>query len=173
MQRLPWLLFGLLAGAIVDRVDRRLLSAAVDAARAVVVGALVVTIATDAVTAPFVYAAMFLLGTAETLADNAASALVADTVPRDALGIANARLIGSVMMTNQLAGPPIGRRCSASERPFRSPRTSRAWRRGQCSSPAFISARPHHPARDVVRCGTRSPKVSCGSGGIRRSAPWR
>ena len=108
MQRLPWVLFGLVAGAIVDRVDRRLLSAVVDAGRAVVVGGLTVSIVTGSVNAPIVYAAMFLLGTAETLADNAASALVADIVPPAALGIANSRLIGSMMVTNQLAGPPIG-----------------------------------------------------------------
>jgi MFS family permease len=108
MQRLPWLLFGLPAGAIVDRVDRRLLSAAVDGARAVVVGGLTISVATGTVTAPIVYVAMFLLGTAETIADNAGTALVADTVPAEVLGIANSRLIGSIMVTNQLAGPPIG-----------------------------------------------------------------
>jgi MFS family permease len=108
LQRLPWLLFGLLAGVVVDRVDRRLLWAAVDSGRAVVVGVLTLTIATDTVNAPIIYAAVFLLGTAETFADNAATALVADTVPREGLGIANSRLIGSIMVTNQLAGPPIG-----------------------------------------------------------------
>jgi MFS family permease len=108
MQRLPWLLFGLAAGVVVDRVDRRLLSAAVDVARALVVGGLTVTVATGTVTVLLVYAVVFLLGTAETLADNAATALVADAVPPQGLGIANARLIGSIMVTNQLAGPPIG-----------------------------------------------------------------
>jgi MFS family permease len=108
MQRLPWLLFGLAAGVVVDRVDRRLLSAAVDLARALVVGVLTVTVATGTVNVVLVYAVVFLLGTAETLADNAATALVADVVPPHELGIANARLIGSIMVTNQLAGPPIG-----------------------------------------------------------------
>ncbi len=108
MQRLPWLLFGLAAGVVVDRVDRRRLSATVDVARALVVGALTVTVATGTVSVVLVYAVVFLLGTAETLADNAATALVADSVPPQGLGIANARLIGSIMVTNQLAGPPIG-----------------------------------------------------------------
>ena len=108
MQRLPWLLFGLAAGVVVDRVDRRLLSATVDVARALVVGALTITVATGTVSVVLVYAVVFLLGTAETLADNAATALVADSVPPQGLGIANARLIGSIMVTNQLAGPPIG-----------------------------------------------------------------
>jgi MFS family permease len=93
---------------VVDRVDRRRLSALVDGTRALVVAALTVTVATDTVNALLVYAAMFALGTAETLADNAATALVADTVPAAGLGLANSRLIGSIMVTNQLAGPPIG-----------------------------------------------------------------
>jgi MFS family permease len=108
MQRLPWLLFGLAAGVVVDRVDRRLLSAAVDVARALVVGGLTIAVATGTVNVVLVYAVVFLLGTAETLADNAATALVADAVPPQGLGIANSRLIGSIMVTNQLAGPPIG-----------------------------------------------------------------
>ena len=173
MQRLPWLLFGLLAGAVVDRVDRRLLSAAVDAARAVVVGGLTITIATGTVTASIVYAAMFLLGTAETLADNAATALVADTVPTEGLGIANSRLIGSIMVTNQLAGPPIGAALFGigTGPPVRDLCRLHGRRR-----------RAHHPhPSPTVRitppgtsapCDTRSPKASSGCGGTRRSAPW-
>ena len=84
MQRLPWLLFGLAAGVVVDRVDRRLLSATVDVARALVVGALTITVATGTVSVVLVYTVVFLLGTAETLADNAATALVADSVPAGA-----------------------------------------------------------------------------------------
>ena len=62
LQRVPWVLFGLLAGVVVDRVDRRLLSAGVDAARAAVVAALTVAVATDAVSELVVYVAVFLLG---------------------------------------------------------------------------------------------------------------
>lgn len=108
LQRLPWLLFGVLAGATVDRLDRRLLAVTVGSLRAVVVAVLLVAMGLDALSITVIYAVAFLLGSAETLADNASSALVADTVPRPALGLANARLIGSMMVTNQLAGPPIG-----------------------------------------------------------------
>lgn len=108
LQRLPWLLFSVLAGAVVDRVDRRRLSMAVGGVRALVVTGLALTIATDTLGIAVVYVATFLLGTAETLADNAASSLVADTVPAPALGIANARLVGSLLVTNQMVGPPVG-----------------------------------------------------------------
>lgn len=108
LQRLPWLLFSILAGAVVDRVDRRRLSIVVGLVRAGIVAGLAATIAADALGIAIVYAAAFLLGTAETLADNAASTLVADTVPKAELGIANARLVGSLLVTNQLVGPPVG-----------------------------------------------------------------
>lgn len=108
LQRLPWLFFAVVAGAVVDRADRRRIAVVVSVLRAGVVAVVVVAVVSDALSVGLVYAMAFLLGSAETFADNAASALVADMVPRDALGPANARLIGSMMITNQLAGPPIG-----------------------------------------------------------------
>ena len=71
-QRLPWLLFSLLSGALVDRLDRRLLMARVDAARCVVVGLLGVAVLGDVATLPLLYVVFVALGTAETLFDNAA-----------------------------------------------------------------------------------------------------
>ena len=66
LQRLPWLLFGLYAGVLADRADRRLVVVAVDLARAVVLVALTATIVTGVVHVGVVLAAMFLLGVAET-----------------------------------------------------------------------------------------------------------
>jgi MFS family permease len=108
MQFLPWILIGLPAGAIIDRVDRRKVSIGVNLARAVVLAVLAVTIATGTVNLAIIYVALFLIGTAEVFADNAAGALVATRVPKEHLGIANSRLIGTSILTNQLAGPPIG-----------------------------------------------------------------
>lgn len=108
VQQLPWILLGIPAGAIVDRVDRRRLTIAVNLGRAVVLTALALSIATSTVNLVLIYAALFLIGTAETFADNAASALVATRVPKEHLGIANARLSGAFIVTNQLGGPPIG-----------------------------------------------------------------
>lgn len=108
LQQLPWVLLGIPAGAIIDRVDRRRLTIGVNLGRAVVLGLLATTVATGTVSLPIIFVATFLIGTAETFADNAASALVATRVPREHLGIANARLTGTAIMTNQLAGPPIG-----------------------------------------------------------------
>lgn len=107
-QRLPWLLFSVLAGALIDRVDRRRLVMLTDGLRVVVVGGLALVVATDQVTLPILYAAMFLIGTAETFADNAYQALTVAAVSKRDLGRANSRLFGSAMITNQMAGPPLG-----------------------------------------------------------------
>ena len=108
MQHLPWVLIGLPAGAIIDRVDRRRLSIVVNVVRAIVLAGLSWSIVTDTLDLAILYIALFLIGTAETFADNAASALLATRVPKQHLGIANARLIGTSVLANQLAGPPIG-----------------------------------------------------------------
>ncbi len=107
-QRLPWLLFGLIAGGVVDRVNRRTLVMAADGVRAVVLLGLIALVVTDHVLLPAVYAAFFLIGTAETFVDNAASTLTVTVVPRAHLGVANARIVGAMMVTNQMVGPPLG-----------------------------------------------------------------
>ena len=108
LQRLPWLLFSLLAGALIDRVDRLRLTVAVYGMRAATVGLLAVAVAADRASLAAVYAVTFLLGTAETVADNASNALVPEVVPDRGLGLANARLVASQMVANQLVGPPVG-----------------------------------------------------------------
>jgi predicted MFS family arabinose efflux permease len=55
-----------------------------------------------------VLAAAFVLGTAETFADIAGSTLLPSLVEKPDLGIANSRNGGAVLVTNQMAGPPIG-----------------------------------------------------------------
>lgn len=108
VQQLPWLLFALVSGAVVDRVDRRRLIIVVNATRAAILALLAALIAVDAATLPILYIALFLLGVGETVADNAAGALVVRLVPRDRLGTANARLSAVFTVGNQFAGPPLG-----------------------------------------------------------------
>ena len=108
LQELPWLLFGIPAGAIVDRVDRRRLAIGVDLLRAVILGLLALSVLVGFVNLAVVLSVSFLLGTAEAFADIAGGALVATRVPKPTLGQANSRLIGTSIFTNQLAGPSIG-----------------------------------------------------------------
>ena len=105
---LPALVFGIVGGAIADRVDRRRMVQLVNLGRAVVLAVLVATIVTATVSIAVVLVALFILGTAETFADSAASTLLPGLVRREDLGIANARMQGALLLTNQLLLPPIG-----------------------------------------------------------------
>ena len=108
LQRLPWLLFGLQAGALADRLDRRVLVVAVDGARALVLAALAFTIVTDAVSIGLVLGTMFLLGVAEVFADTTTGTLLPMVVDKADLGIGNARIMAGMITANQMVGPPIG-----------------------------------------------------------------
>jgi MFS family permease len=108
LERLPWLLFGLWAGVLADRLDRRLLVVAVDGARAVVLAVLALTVVTGAVNVPVVLGTMFLLGLAEVFADTASGTLLPMVVGKGDLGIGNARMMAGFVTMNQLVGPAVG-----------------------------------------------------------------
>jgi MFS family permease len=105
---LPWLLLSLVAGAVVDQVDRRRLMAAAQGLRMMVVALLGVTVWMGWAGLPLLYAVAFLLGTAETFFDTAAQAIIPSVVAPPQLEPANARLIGAEIVANQFAGPPLG-----------------------------------------------------------------
>jgi MFS family permease len=107
-QTIPVLLFGFLAGVVADRIDRRRLIMVLNLVRAVILVLLAVTIATDVVTIGLVMVALFAMGTVETFADVNAGSLLPRLVRREDLGVANARLQGGSLLTNQLLAPPIG-----------------------------------------------------------------
>ena len=108
LQWLPPLLFGLLAGALTDRLDRRLIVATVDLTRAVVLTVLTLAVATGHVAIVAVLAVLFLLATAEVFADNSSQTLLPMLVARDDLAVANSRMQTGFVTVNQLAGPPLG-----------------------------------------------------------------
>ena len=80
----------------------------VNLGRAFVLAILVSTIAAGQTNIAIVLLALFTLGTAETFADAASSALLPGLVARADLGIANARMQGAFLLTNQLLLPPVG-----------------------------------------------------------------
>jgi MFS family permease len=108
VHQLPWLLLALVSGAYVDRLDRRRLVIVVNLGRSAALAALAAAVATDSVTIPLVYAVFFLLGTGETLADTAYAAIVPGLVPDADLERANARLMATFVVGNQLAAKPLG-----------------------------------------------------------------
>jgi MFS family permease len=104
----PQLLFGLYAGALADRLDRRLIVVSVNLVRVVVLAVLAASIVTEVVSVPVVLGSLFLLGSAEVFADNTSSTLLPMLLGRSDLALGNARLMSGFITFNQLAGPPLG-----------------------------------------------------------------
>ena len=108
LQRLPWLVFGLYAGVLGDRVNRKALVIAVDLMRAAVLVVLTAALVTGAVNVPVVLVAMFLLGTAEVFVDTTSNTLLPMVVDKRDLGIGNARLMTAGITMNEMVGPALG-----------------------------------------------------------------
>jgi MFS family permease len=109
---LPWLLFALPAGALADRVDRRIAMVTANVARAAAVAvlavALVLGLESSAAAIWVLYLVALLLGTAETIYDTCAQSILPQVVPRDQLPRANGRLIAAELTANEFVGPPLG-----------------------------------------------------------------
>ena len=104
----PWLLVGLFAGALADRLDRRVVIMTANAVRGLVLAGLCAVVATGHVNIAIVLVAMLALGTAETFVDATAGTLTPMLVKKSDLGIANARLMAGMITGNQLVGPALG-----------------------------------------------------------------
>lgn len=104
----PPLVFGLHAGVLSDRLNRRRIVIAADGIRVVVLVALCVLLMTDRLTVLGALVALGLVATAEVFADNTTATLTPMLVRRDDLTIANSRLQTGFVTLNQLVGPPIG-----------------------------------------------------------------
>jgi MFS family permease len=107
-QFLPWLLFAAVAGALVDRIDRRRAMIVANTARAVAVGALAVLVAAGGMTIWLVYLTALIIGTAETIADSAANALIPAVVGEGSLDAANSKLQACEIVGQTFLGGPVG-----------------------------------------------------------------
>jgi MFS family permease len=105
---LPWLVFGLPAGVLVDRVPRAPLMVLLQAVRGLAVGFAVGGVLTGRISIAALAALAALLGTCEVFFDIASHALLPALVPADRLQRANARLIGAEVATSEFAGPALG-----------------------------------------------------------------
>src|SRR5215210_953357 len=96
VQRLPWLLFALHAGALADRLDRRRTMALVNLGRTALLAAFAVVVAGGAEQLWTLYLVAFVLGIGETLFDTAAqSILPAILADKEQLSKANGQLTAS------------------------------------------------------------------------------
>ncbi|MFG2221573.1 MFS transporter [Streptomyces sp. NPDC048644] len=104
---LPWLFFGLLGGAVADRVDQRRAMWAVDVARGLLMAGFALAVASGLASIGLLLALAFALTTLETLFDNAATALLPSVVSKEALTAANARLMTGQELVRRFVGGPV------------------------------------------------------------------
>ncbi len=103
---LPWLLFALPGGVLVDRVDRRRLMIVVDWSRVAALGVLAAAILTGWASIVLLYAVLFVVNAGEIVFRSASQAMLPAVVPQARLERANGWLAGGgTLMENLVAGP--------------------------------------------------------------------
>lgn len=105
---LPWLVLGVAAGVIVDRVDRRGVQIAALLGRAALLAALAIATALGWLSVPLLAGVVLLYGVTEVFADLGATAIVPQLVASSRLAAANGRVVGVQQVANSFLGAPIG-----------------------------------------------------------------
>jgi len=105
---LPFIVFGLPAGLILDRFDRRRIAIAAQIVRGGVLGALALVVLGGGASIAALSVAGFVVGSGEVLTDGGLPAIVRDLVRPEQLEVANSRLSASQTATNAFIGPPLG-----------------------------------------------------------------
>jgi MFS family permease len=104
---LPWLLFALLAGALVDRLDRRRAMLAANVVRGGLLAGVTLLTVFGGGSIWALYVVALGVGSAETVYDTAAQSIVPQVVGRDRLARANGRMYAAEQTANEFAGPPL------------------------------------------------------------------
>ena len=107
MVMLPWLLFAIPIGVLVDRIDRRFILAGANATRSAVVGVLALLIATDHVNIYWLLVASFVIGVCEVAADTTAQSLIPQILEEKNFEKGNSRLQISETVIQGFIGAPI------------------------------------------------------------------
>ncbi|MFJ3402577.1 MFS transporter [Promicromonospora sp. NPDC090134] len=104
---LPWLLFAIPAGVLVDRIDRRLALALAGGVRALVAGGLLALHLAGALTIWWLLLVVLLYGVLETVYDGAIRAVVPSLVGRGDLPRANSRIEATEIVVQQFVSQPL------------------------------------------------------------------
>ncbi len=107
MFMLPWLLFAMPIGVMVDRVDRRFILAGSNAIRSAVVGAMALLIATDHITIYWLIFAAFIIGICEVATDTTAQSLIPQILEEEHYEKGNSRLQISETVIQGFIGSPL------------------------------------------------------------------
>jgi MFS family permease len=106
---LPWLLFAIPIGLVVDRVDKRLLITFTNSMRFVTAGLVALAISRDTITIYWLLLATFIVGTCEVATDTAAQSLIPVLLEKKNFERANSRLnIAETVIQNFIGAPLSG-----------------------------------------------------------------
>ena len=106
---LPWLLFAIPIGLIVDRSNKRLLITFTNSIRFITAGLVALAISTDAITIYWLLLATFLIGTCEVATDTAAQSLIPVILEKKNFEKANSRMnIAETVIQNFIGAPLSG-----------------------------------------------------------------
>jgi MFS family permease len=104
---LPWLLFAIPIGAVVDRVDRRHILATANTTRGVVVGLLALSISLDTVNIYQLMISAFVIGTCEVASDTTSQSLIPQVLDKENFEKGNSRLSISEVVVQGFIGAPM------------------------------------------------------------------
>lgn len=107
MVMLPWLLFAIPIGALVDRLDRRFILAGSNAIRAAIIGVVALGVATHHVTIYWLIAASFIIGVCEVAADTTSQSLIPQLLQKENFEKGNSRLSISETVVQGFIGSPL------------------------------------------------------------------
>jgi MFS family permease len=107
MVMLPWLLFAIPIGVLVDRIDRRFILAGANATRSAVVGLLALLIATEHVSIYWLLFSAFVIGVCEVAADTTAQSLIPQILEEKNFEKGNSRLQISETIIQGFVGAPL------------------------------------------------------------------
>ena len=105
---IPWLLFALPVGVVIDRSDRRKILVVADLCRAVLVGALALVVAFGDVEIWMLWVLAFGLGVGEVFFDSGSQTILPAIVPDAQLERANGFFYATEVATNTFIGMPLG-----------------------------------------------------------------
>lgn len=105
---LPWLLLGLVAGVVVDRVDRRHVQLAGAAVRVLLLAGMAWLAVSDRLTMGVLIAGVGVYGVTQVFVDLAGSSIVPQLAPRSRLSAANGRVLGMEQALTNFVGAPVG-----------------------------------------------------------------
>ena len=104
---LPWLMFGVLSGVVVDRVDRRRAMAVANVVRTVAALAVVASALSGTLTIWLLYVCILAFGIGETFYDNSTIAMVPSLVGKNGLERANSRMQAADLVVQNFIATPI------------------------------------------------------------------